>query len=76
LDAGADPNEVVMITDSLADMTLPPDTGLGGEDFSVLEAPAFDTVYRGVADAPVPEPATLTLLAVAFGGIGFIHRRR
>jgi hypothetical protein len=43
-DPGADPNEVVTITDDLAATTLPPN-----ESFSVLGAPTYGTVYRGVA---------------------------
>jgi hypothetical protein len=43
-DPGADPNEVVAITDQLSATTLPPN-----ESFSVLGAPTYGSVYRGVA---------------------------
>jgi hypothetical protein len=43
-DQGADPNEVVTITDNLPATTLPPN-----EAFSVVGAPTYGSVYRGVA---------------------------
>lgn len=43
-DPGADPNEVVAITDQLSATTLPPN-----ESFSLLGAPTYGSVYRGVA---------------------------
>ncbi len=43
-DNGADPNELVSITDQLSATTLSPN-----EQFSVLGAPTYGTVYRGVA---------------------------
>ena len=45
-DVGADPNEVVEITDTLA-ATSP--TEVSNESFSVLAAPVYGKVYRGVA---------------------------
>ncbi len=62
------------ITDVLADMTLP--TGAMAEDFSVLDTAAPDTNIRGVAFAPVPEPNSLSLLAVSVLSLGVIGRRR
>jgi hypothetical protein len=43
-DPGADPNEVVTITDNLSATTLPPT-----EAFSVIGAATYGSVYRGVA---------------------------
>ncbi|HEX4079830.1 MAG TPA: hypothetical protein VHX61_13265 [Rhizomicrobium sp.] len=43
-DPGADPNEVVEITDKLSDTTLPTK-----EAFAVVSAPNYGSVYRGVA---------------------------
>jgi hypothetical protein len=54
-DAGADPNKLVQITDTLADTTL---AQASGEAFSVDETAATGEVIRGVAIAPVPEAGT------------------
>ncbi len=43
-DNGADPNKVVVITDSLSATTLP-----ASESFSTVIGPTYGTVYRGVA---------------------------
>ena len=52
-DQGADPNELVAINDVLADTTLPT-----SEDFTTLDTAVYGQVLRGVAFAPVPEPAS------------------
>jgi hypothetical protein len=70
-DQGADPNEIVAITDAIAAMTLPT-----GEAFSVLDGPQFGVVYRGIAFDPVPEPGTIVLLGSALAGFGAVRRRR
>lgn len=64
INSGADPNELVSITDTLAATTLP-----GSEMFNVLAGPVYGTVYRGVAFAPsVPEPASVLLPRRALRG--------
>ena len=70
-DQGADPNEIVDITDQLAAMTLP-----ASEMFSVLGGPQYGVVYRGIAFDPVPEPGTIVLLGSALAGFGAVRRRR
>jgi PEP-CTERM motif len=70
-DQGADPNEIVTITDALAAMTLP-----ASDVFSVLDGPQFGVVYRGIAFDPVPEPGTIVLLGSALAGFGAVRRRR
>jgi hypothetical protein len=70
-DQGADPNEIVMITDSVAATAAPTN-----EMFSVLEDPQYGVVSRGIEFDPVPEPATLTLLASALTGLAAMARRK
>jgi hypothetical protein len=72
-DQGADPNKLVAITDTLSDMTA---LQASNESFITLETAAAGEVLRGVALAPVPEPASLTLLGGAFAALGFFRRKR
>jgi hypothetical protein len=69
-DNGADPNEVVQITDSLGATTLP-----NSEQFSVLDGPVYGLRYGGVAYA-VPEPSTWALVLFGLGGLGLAVRAR
>ena len=69
-DNGADPNEVVQITDSLGATTLP-----NSEQFSVLDGPEYGLRYGGVAYA-VPEPSTWALMLLGFGGLALAARAR
>jgi hypothetical protein len=62
-DNGADPNEVVEITDVIGD-TSPP-----AESFSVFDGPAAGLRYGGVAFA-APEASTWAMLAIGFAGLG------
>jgi hypothetical protein len=50
-DQGADPNQLVMITDRLHARTLP-----AGESFKVLRTAKYGEVLRGVSFTPGTEP--------------------
>lgn len=65
----SDPDRLVTITDSLAASTLP-----GSEIFSTVASSPANTVFRGVALAPAPEPSSLA--ALVLGSIGLLARRR
>jgi hypothetical protein len=72
-DAGADPNQIVALTDTLADTSA---AQASGENFTVLDTAALGQVYRGVALAPVPLPASAWLFLAGLGGVGVGARRR
>jgi hypothetical protein len=72
-DAGADPNQIVALTDNLAATST---SQLSGEDFQVLDTAALGQVYRGVAVAPVPLPPAAWLLLSGLGGLALIARRK
>ena len=76
-DQGADPNELVTITDGLAFTNA---TQSATESFTTLETAGYGQALRGVSFAPsaVPEPGSLALFA---GGgaaclVGWLARRR
>ena len=68
-DNGADPNQIVEITDVLRDTTLPTN-----EAFSVFDPAKAGLRYGGVAFA-APEPSTWAMMALGFVGLGFLARR-
>ena len=68
-DNGADPNEIVEITDALGQTSLPT-----SESFSVFDGPEAGLRYGGVAFA-APEPATWAMLLLGFAGLGFAGYR-
>jgi hypothetical protein len=70
-DNGADPNEIVEITDALGDTSLP-----GSESFSVFDGPVAGLRYGGVAFAAAPEPSTWAMLLLGFAGLGFAGYRK
>jgi len=68
-DNGADPNEIVTITDLIGATSLP------GESFSVFDGPQFGLRYGGVAFA-APEASTWAMMLAGFAGLGFAGLRR
>ena len=82
-DEGADPNQLVSITDSLASTSLP-----SGETFSTVMPATYGQVIRGVSFTPQTVPPVVTPevpfalllplagLSAATGSVVFIERRR
>lgn len=74
-DQGADPNELVAITDILANTTA----AQANEHFTVIDSPIYGQVLRGISfapTAPVPEGSNIlgSLAALGFG-MFFVRRR-
>jgi len=73
-DAGADPNQIVSIADTLAYTTA---AQAAVEDYTVISTAALGQVYRGLdAPPPVPLPASAWLFLSGVGGFSVFVRKR
>jgi hypothetical protein len=66
------PSYAYEITDTLTDTTI---TQASNESFTTLYSAPVGTSIRGLAFAPVPEPASMALLAPGLAGLGLLRRR-
>lgn len=73
-DFGADPNELVAITDTLADTSA---SQVTGESFTTLEQASAGTVLRGVSFTPVaaPEPGSWALAGICLAVFAWLRQR-